>query len=410
MTRQRIIVLLIITALATVGYLVGRNITWKEVTVPLPPRGEAATNSFYAAQRLAEQLGARTERRRTLGELPPTDAVILLSDWNWSVIEQRRLKLQSWVENGGRLIIDDTLIGGEEELEDWSGLALHDADEEEEKEEETEKAGEDELQGADPDEDAVAKALERLRQGTGDCADVTAALPLPATRNIYALCKPIYQDTWLTSEKSPAWALVDENHIQVARVGIGRGSITMLAAEPFGNRPLFQGDHALLFTAITQLRAGDMIYFVSEGSGTSLQVLMWRHGAPVVCLGALLLALWLWRGALRFGPRILVTQTAQRSLAEQIRGTGRFLVRIGSAKALHAAAARALHEAASRHIAHYARLQGEERTNAIAHATQIDASTLARVLDPETTRGKAELRTAVSLLETARRKLISGAR
>ena len=46
-----------------------------------------------------------------------------------------------------------------------------------------------------------------------------------------------------------SWALHDEGELQALRINIGRGSVTMLNATPFGNRELLEGDHAPLFVA-----------------------------------------------------------------------------------------------------------------------------------------------------------------
>src|SRR5690348_7822848 len=52
--------LLVVVALAAAGTWIGRNTYWDELKIPMPPKGEALVNPFYAAQRFAEALGART--------------------------------------------------------------------------------------------------------------------------------------------------------------------------------------------------------------------------------------------------------------------------------------------------------------------------------------------------------------
>src|SRR5262245_50464359 len=99
------------------------NTSWGETKVPLPPRGDARPNPVYAAQRFAEGLGARTSWDRQL-TLPPVDAVIVVSSWHWSLSAARQRALERWVESGGRLIVDDALLGGDNEFADWSGIRL----------------------------------------------------------------------------------------------------------------------------------------------------------------------------------------------------------------------------------------------------------------------------------------------
>jgi hypothetical protein len=193
--------------------------------------------------------------------------------------------------------------------------------------------------------------------------------------------------------------------MQALRVDIGRGSFTLLNANPFENRELFQGDGALLFVAATGIDRGDRIHFLSEEESRSLLDLIWMHGAPVVMLSLGVIALALWRGSLRFGPPAGVPDPARRSLAEQIVGTGRFTLRFGGGRALHAAAVRALHETAHRYVLGYAGMQSDTRIAALARTTGLDESSLAEAINYAGPRRASELRKVLALLETARRQI-----
>jgi hypothetical protein len=166
-------------------------------------------------------------------------------------------------------------------------------------------------------------------------------------------------------------------------------------------------EHAALFVAALQLRRGDRVIFVSEREHTSLLGLIWMYGAPVVVLFLIMLAALLWRGGVRFGPLGAPTDTARRSIAEQIRGTGQFTIRLGGGKALHAAAVRALQEAAARRIARYSSLSHAERIAAMAHATNIDMETLEQAINHGGARKPAELAQTIAMLEAVRRKILN---
>ena len=103
-------------------YYIAQNTYWDEISVPSPLRGEAVTNPFYAAQRFAEALGAQTEWRKTLGQLPDEDAVVVLSNWHWDLIKDRRVQLEQWVEAGGHVVVDSSLIGADDRFATWSGI------------------------------------------------------------------------------------------------------------------------------------------------------------------------------------------------------------------------------------------------------------------------------------------------
>ena len=99
--------------LAWLVYWVASNTYWADTTIPMPLRREAATNPYYAAERFVEALGGRATRDRTFTQ-PPADAVIVLSTWNWNLSDRRREALEQWVESGDRLVVDSTVVGGDE--------------------------------------------------------------------------------------------------------------------------------------------------------------------------------------------------------------------------------------------------------------------------------------------------------
>jgi hypothetical protein len=115
------VTVLFVLAIALVAVWVAMNTEWGEVTIPSPLRGDAARNPFYAAQRLVETLGATSERRQSLGDTNTTSTLVL-SSWSWDVNTERRVALERWVEGGGRLVVDSTLISGSDAFESWSGI------------------------------------------------------------------------------------------------------------------------------------------------------------------------------------------------------------------------------------------------------------------------------------------------
>src|SRR4051812_5418105 len=109
-----------VTAVILIAWI-SRHTYWADVEFPAFPKGEALTNPFYATQRFAETLGARTMRDHVF-TIPPPGAILVLSGWHWSVSEQRRVAIERWVAGGGRLVVDRALIGGRSEFEAWSGI------------------------------------------------------------------------------------------------------------------------------------------------------------------------------------------------------------------------------------------------------------------------------------------------
>jgi hypothetical protein len=272
-----------------------------------------------------------------------------------------------------------------EEFESWSGITRHMPASKEEEEEEDEDA--------EKDREALLRRECRVLHGEG-------------TSGSYKLCAA-EDGTHLATTRRVAWALSDELGNQVLRVNVGKGSVTVVNGVPFHFRQFLEGDNAALLVAALQLRKNDEVHFLSEDEHPSMLTLMWVLGWPVVLLALALIALALWRNSVRFGPLAAEPEQARRSLAEQIRGTGLFVIRFGGGKALHAAAVRALNEAAARRIGAYSRLSASERIDAVAQLTGADAAALGPAVNHGGARRPHELRQAVALIESVRRRLIN---
>jgi hypothetical protein len=392
--RGLLVRILVGVAVLTFLGLLAYRLEFVDVTVPAPLKGEARTNPFYAAMRFADELGADASYEQVLATEPDA-TVIVLSSWNWTLNGPRRDRLRKWVENGGRLVVDSSLHGDLEEFETWTGVGEREADEEEieEKEEADEAQGK---EAPTATEAAVQKALE-MRPCTTLVEDGSKAL--------IDVCDVAFPRS-LTLSRKAEWALRDGDYLHAVRVAVGKGSVTVLNADPFGYRDFLQGDHAKLLVAGARLQRTDRIQFLTEQDQASIIALMWRYGAPAVLLLALMIALALWRSAARFGPLLDPPETARRSLAEQIRGTGQFALRFGGGKPLHAAAARALRDAAIKRKASYDRLSSEQRIATLATLSGLPAEELGPALHFTGARSAHELRQAIAVLETARRRIL----
>jgi hypothetical protein len=379
MTPARVIGSAAAVLLLVLVVLVARNTEWVDVQIPMPPKGEALTNPMYAAQRFAEALGARATRDQVFA-VPARDAVIVLSDWHWSLVRARRDALQRWVESGGRLVVDSLLVINDDDFRHWSGIWRK----------------------------VNAAEYRTWRSDGQNCRTLDEAVGGPP-RNVaparFSLCGGWIPFS-LETDKAIAWALRDAWGTQVMRVAVGRGTVTVINGPPFRNRSLFDADHGRLFVAATQLRRDDEVHFVSEDNSPMLLALVWRSGAPVVILSLIGIALLIWRGAPRLGPLEVPAPAERRSLAEQIRGTGEFALRHGDGRALHAASVRALEEAARRRIHGYAGLSAKERGAALERLSGLDATGLLSAAYHPRSYGPHELRAAIALVETARRHML----
>ena len=406
-------------AVCLMGFIVwiGMHAQFKNTQVPMPLTGEAARNPFYGAVRFSEALGAEASWERVFS-MPRNDAVIVLSSWNWTLSRPRRERIERWVEDGGRLLVDDSLIGGFEEFQLWSGVneleidregsarkdkgknksTFHEKDANEEPEEQPERDNAPSERQRKPDREDDSFIGQLIPK---ECD----ALVEDGGRRQFQVCG-LNPTRSLVSSRKILWALRDGQKIHALRTAVGRGSVTVVNAAPFRYRAFLNGDHPLLFATMAQLHHGDLVLFLTEENHASLSSLMWRFGAPAVLLLLACVVLALWRAGPRFGPPAARAVNARRSLAEQIRGTGQFALRFGGGQALHAAAARALRDAASRKFPGYDRLPSEARVALLAKASGMNADDLGPMLNRSGARSPHELRQAIAVLETARRSLL----
>ena len=380
----------IVISIAVIALLVwmARHMTFKETTVRTALKGEAAHNPFYAAIKLSEALGAQAAWERVF-TVPADDSVILLSTWNWTLSRSRRERIERWVESGGRLVVDASLIGDLDDFEKWSGIGKRD----------TVKKSKDDVEEED---DATGEPNEFLDNLISkDCSTLIE----DGSRAKLSVCG-IGGAHSLTTSRRIQWALRDGDKIEVLRTKVGLGSVTVINASPFRRRDFFLGNHPQLFVGATQLHRGDSLLFLTEEVHASLLTLVWRFGMPVVLLMLAAIALSLWRTTARFGPPTAPIDTARRSLAEQIRGTGQFALRFGGGQSLHAAAVRALRDAAIRRLPAYDRMSAADRIAALAKLTSISGDELGPALHYAGTRSSQELRNAIAMIETARRRIL----
>jgi hypothetical protein len=380
--RTRMLVMAGIALALALGVWVVRSVGWVDVTTATPMRGEARTNPFYAAQQFVRALGASASWDR-VRSLPERDSVLVISGWRWDVSTARRQAVEAWVKNGGRVVVDRTVLS-DEAFQRWSGVAP--------KRESTEPG----------------RMVSRVRES---CVDLRPLVPPEAASLSPAAlgaCN-ISGDSHLESAKPVTWGLADAKGPQVVRVSIGEGSVTAINGVVFVEQRLLTRDHASLFLLATELKTGDVVHFLSEGEYPSLLALMWMKGAPAVVLLLVCLALWLWRVTVRFGPRASPDPSSRRSLEEQIRGTGEFAKRYEGGGPLLAATRRALESVARRRLRAYARLLPADRPAVLARATGVPPATLAAG-----TAGDANhvhrLADTIRIVETARRELLTSDR
>jgi hypothetical protein len=383
MTRDRITYLIIVVLLAVLGIWVARNTYWDDTLVPVPPQGEAATNAYYSVQHLATALGIRSSFIVSLNAAPPNKGALLIDGFQGDMTHTRVDELAPWVESGGRLIITDDVVRADPKFQVWSGITL----------------------GARFDLPEKSRPNVRPRDPEEDCASLNVAIEGKATDKTLTLCIPP-SEFGLVSKRKPVWSLANRSGLQVMRVNIGRGSVTVIPRYSLiSNKNLIRHEHAEIFVTASHLVRGDALYIVNVARAETLIALVWRLAAPaLVFFGVAILCIIL-RQLPRFGPELPPPAMVRRSLAEQIRANAAFAWRTRKLTALRAAVRRALDETAKKRIASYSNLDIRKRVNAIAAWAGIDSKALNSAMTEDAVAAPQVQRAAIALLEQTRRIL-----
>jgi hypothetical protein len=228
-----------------------------------------------------------------------------------------------------------------------------------------------------------------------------------ATGENLRVCSPI-SEFGFVSKRVPSWALSSDRGMQLLRVAIGRGSVTVIGPESvLEPRTFLHGDDAQALIDGTLLERGDRLLIFSPSQAEPLLAMVWRLAAPAILCFGLAAVLLILRHLPRFGPKVPVPAAARRSLAEQLRANARFSWRTGNLKPLRTAALRSLDQDALRHIPGYGSLNTRQRAIELGKRAGIDASTLNSALTGDAVGTLSVQRSAIALLEQTRRALLT---
>ena len=402
--------------LAGAGTWLAFSTEWVDVEVPPELRGPAKTDPLYTFKRFSATLGVELSTPDNLDRLPPPGATLVLGSWFWDLFPERITALQRWVEAGGHLVVPTYEFYGPELA--WTTIksipppalkaprpasAASSGGDDDDDDSDTEEA-EAPPAPRPPPPRRTGPPIALPRAKPVACPKLSEPVDVPAafgTHRNYMTCQG--SASILQSGNAAQWAVDNARGHVMLRVALGKGSVTAANTRlPIYGTALLDNDDALLLTAALRLARGQQMWLVVNEKRPPLLATLWQGGAPAILLGALALALALWRAGARFGPPLPATPTARRSVAEQIRGTAAFIAHHGG-RALHDAQLRALDSCARSRVHGYDALIVGERAAALAPLVGIDVHTLARAMNPELSK---HLPSALALLETARRRLL----
>jgi hypothetical protein len=375
-----------IVAMLVIGFViwVAMHTYWGEVTIKGLPEGEAASNPYYSVQRFASAVGIRNRLIASINSPPPRNAVLLINGIQDDLLHSRVESLTPWVESGGRLIITDDVVWANSAIQKWSGIAP----------------------GSHLTEEQVKTPRKRQgRDEDSDCDPMTVKIDGASTGGKMTLCAPPSGFEFV-SKRVPAWSLSSVYGMQILRVNMGRGSVTVIPnAALIGNQSLLRHDHAQIFLTASQLVRGDQLYILNVGRAETLIAMLWRLISPAIIFFGIAILCMIGRHLPRFGPLAPIPAAVRRSLAEQIRANAAFAWRTRKLGSLRAAAGRALDETARKRIVSYGTLAMRSRVAALAGLTGVNLTSLNAAMTEDAVAAAHVQRTAIALLEHTRRIL-----
>lgn len=323
-----------------------------EVEIPGTYQGMARVNPYHAAELFLEEMDIPTESRFNLGELPPTDHVILVLTRDGDSRHALQGKLYDWVASGGHLVIaaiapgkNDTNQIDDDPLLAMAGLALRPR----EKQQNLPLSG---LLGPplthQPDAgppDAGSPAEET--PPTSHEPNFLELLGRRVEREVVSVSSPIPtgpRSLQLNVDRD--WTIVhrqDEEfmatvdpiavrpHLPLAYSPVAQGQVSAMV-EPYfmTNRSIGEHDHArLLHALVTQQRTPAGALLIIRARSDSFIGLLWRKGWMIFLSLAVLILAWVWMASRRFGPILPEPTPARRRLMEHIEAMGTFLWRHG---------------------------------------------------------------------------------
>jgi hypothetical protein len=266
--------------------------TFERARVPerVPPSGEARVRDFLAAERFAERMGLRSRELRSLADLDNlAPGMLLVPNQRASIDASRAARLLAWAQEGNHLVVEAELPGLDDPLLD----ALQ-------------------VKRAQGKPQEKPPFLDQL------------SLEAPAVK--------------------PALQIADK----LVSFPRGKGMVTVASSLNFARNRLIgaQGSAELLWQLIELTPAKELQVFFRP-QRLSLTGFLVQHALPALIAAGVLLALWLWRIALRFGPVVPDAPPARRRLLDHLRASGRYYW----AQGLRASLVLAARDAALRRIA-----------------------------------------------------------
>lgn len=306
MTPERRVLQLVVAGLIlVVAALIGAVLSQLErrtLEIEVGPSEEARRNPFLAAERFLARLeipvSSQSGRERLRLLPPPTDTLVVR--YPGSLAPERRLALDRWMTDGGRLVVtaSEPKTGAAEEGDLIAGYGVRLSTE-----------------GAD-------------RPAFDGKTEVLAEIPVEDQGR--PLRVAFSTEPALVTAAQPDRAVIAGDRLRMVQLPVGDGSLTVLADDRFmTNAAIGEHDHALYTAVLVAPAPGGTVWLLYDREMPWIGAVVWSAAPYAVISGALCLLAWAWSAGARLGPLQPVPSRDRRDLLEHLDASGDILWRHG---------------------------------------------------------------------------------
>lgn len=375
------LVVIAIIALLTFSFFhlyerVEDNEGWKPLT------GEAKSNPLFASRLFLKRMGIPTqslESLQSLGGLPSTNSVVLMTASRYSLSDEKVDELLAWVERGGHLIIPSAEYW-EESYYDIDEVLVEENDSTDPEQITT---------SADPIQHAIKVHIDTESHIKFDDEDTPREIQLPNATKPLLLGNDHFHEIVLDSDNESLQletVKLDNKNI-IIKQAIGAGLITLVSHLDFIEyRTLSEHDHAeilwhLVHKDITDLTSPDEIWLIHSDEVPNLLSVIWqRFWALIIMLAALLVA-WALSASRRFGPLIPKQDEDRRQLMEHIKASGAYYWKHKQSDTLINSTRTAVNQRLSQRIPGWQSLTKDQQAEAVASRLSLDTKQVFQALN-----------------------------
>lgn len=411
MNRRYILPAILSSLLLALFVYAYQNITWVEEVIDAGPTAEARRNPLLAAETFLTEQAVPVQRQLGYALLdkplqvgvsetnalldkadqePPRiglDDSLVLVDGYSSLSPLRAGHLLDWVNAGGHLVMSasNPFVRKLETRQDTVlkalGVEVYDP-ESETSTTSDDSDEEDSLEDADSMEESFIERLKRLSEilQNESCGSIERHVTF-TLREGQPIALHLPTDHYLDFDDENArytfWAS-DHQGVAILQVSHGEGLVTVLGSlQLWKNQSIGCEDNVYFMQWL--LADSPAVWFLVNQERENLWTLLWQNFRFALLLSGLLLVLWLWSKALRFGPVQEEESPDRRRLLEHVHASAVFLWRRPATRIhLIKAAQESVRRLMVKRVGHFRSLSERDQWAAIAehsHATmnQVEA-------------------------------------